>query len=46
MWGRPNSVTILDSSVQMAAEVEFGNFLTMMYFENTSATIRKSILFQ
>ena len=29
-----------------AAEVEFGNFLTMMYFENTSATIRKSILSQ
>ena len=42
MWGRPNSVTIIDSSVHMAAEVEFGNFLTIMYFENTSATIRKS----
>ena len=40
MWGRPNSVTIIDSSVHTAAEVEFGNFLIMMYFENTSATIR------
>ena len=46
MWGRTNSVTIIDSSMHMAAEVEFGNFLTMIYFENTSATIRKSILFQ
>ena len=44
--GRPNSVTIIDSSTHMAAEVEFGNFFTMMYFENTSTTIRKSILFQ
>ena len=35
----PNSVTIIDSSMHTAAEVEFGNFLTMMYFENTSATI-------
>ena len=43
MWGRPNSVTIIDNSMHTAAEVEFGNFLTMMYFENTSATIRKSI---
>ena len=46
MWGGPNSVTIIDSSVQTAADVEFGNFLTMMYFEKTSATIRKSIIFQ
>ena len=44
--GRPNSVTILDSSAQMAADVEFANFLTRKYFEKTSATIRKSILFQ
>ena len=35
MWGRPNSVIIIDSSMHMAAEVEFGNFLTLMYFENT-----------
>ena len=40
MWGRPNSIAIIDSSVHTAAEVEFGNFLTMMYFENTSATIK------
>ena len=45
MWGRPNSVTIIDSSVQTAAEVEFGNFLTMMYFEKTSTTIGKSTFF-
>ena len=41
-----NSVTIIYSSAQMAADVEFGNFLTRKYFEKTSATIRKSILFQ
>ena len=46
MWGRPNSVTMIDSSMHTTAEVEFGNCLTMMYFENTSTTIRKSILFQ
>ena len=46
MWGRPNSVTIVASSAQTAADVEFAYFLTRMYFENTSATIRKSILFQ
>ena len=33
-------MTIIDSSIYMAEEVEFGNFLTMMYFEKTSATIR------
>ena len=42
MWGRPNSVTIMDSSAQMAADVEFANFLTRKYFEKTSAIIRKS----
>ena len=26
-------MTIIDSSMHTAAEVEFGNFLTMMYFE-------------
>ena len=46
MWGRPNSVTIMDSSAQTAADVEFANFLTRKYFEKTSATIRKCILFQ
>ena len=46
MCGRPNSVTIIDSSMHMAADVEFGNFLTMMYFEKISSTIRKFILFQ
>ena len=46
MWGRHYSVTIIDSSMHTTAEVEFGNFLTMMYFENTFATIRRSILFQ
>ena len=45
MWGRPNSVTIIDSSAQMAADVEFANFLTRKYFEKTSATLRKSMLF-
>ena len=39
MLGRPNSVTIMDNSVHTAAEVEFDNFLTIMYIENTSATI-------
>ena len=46
MWGRPNSVTMVASSAQMAADVELANFLTRKYFEKTSATIRKSILFQ
>ena len=46
MWGRPNSVMMVASSAQMAADVELANFLTRKYFENTSATIRKSILFQ
>ena len=46
MRGMPNSVTIVASSAQTAADVEFANFLTRNYFENTSATIRKSILFQ
>ena len=45
MWGRPNCVTIIDNSAQMAADVEFGNFLTRKYFEKTSAATRKSILF-
>ena len=31
MWGRPNSVTIIGSSMRMAAEIEFGNFLTMIH---------------
>ena len=30
MWGRSNSVTIIDSSVHTAAGVEFGYFLTMI----------------
>ena len=46
MWGGPNSVTIMDSSAQTVADVEFANFLTRKYFKKTSATIRKSILFQ
>ena len=41
-----NSVTIIDNSMHMAVEVELGNILTRMYLEKTSATIRKSILFQ
>ena len=44
MWGRPNSVTMVASSAQMATDVELANFLTRKYFEKTSATIRKSIL--
>ena len=44
MWGRPNYIIIIDSSMHTAAEVELGNFLTMMYFENTSTTIRESII--
>ena len=31
MWGRPNSVTIIDGSAQTAADVKFGNFLTKPY---------------
>ena len=46
MCGSPNSVTIVAISAQTTAEVELANFLTRKYFENTSATIRKSILFQ
>ena len=46
MYGSPNSVTIVAISAQTAADVELANFLTKKYFENTSATIRKSILFQ
>ena len=38
-WGRPNFATIIESSMHTAPEVEFGNFLTMMYFEQTSAAI-------
>ena len=41
-----NSVKIVAISAQTVAEVELANFLTRKYFENTSATIRKSILFQ
>ena len=33
-------------SAQTAADEELANFLTRKYFENTSATMRKSILFQ
>ena len=44
--GRPSSVTMVAISAQTAADVELANFLTRKYFENTSATIRKSILFQ
>ena len=44
--GRPNSVNMVASSARTAADVELVNFLTRKYFENTSATIRKSILFQ
>ena len=46
MSGRLNSVTMVASSAQMAADVELANYLTRKYFEETSATIRKSILFQ
>ena len=46
MWGKPNSVTMVASSAQTAADVELANFLTRKYFENTSVTMRKSILFQ
>ena len=46
MWGKPNSVAMVASSAQMAADVELANFLTGKYFENTSATMRKSILYQ
>ena len=46
MWGRPNSVTMVAISAHTAADVELANFLTRKYFENTSATMRKSILFQ
>ena len=45
MWGRPHSVTIIDSSAQMPADVEFGNFLTMKYFEKTSAKLLESPFF-
>ena len=41
MWGKPNSVTMVASSAQMAADVELASFLTRKYFENTSATMRK-----
>ena len=44
--GKLNSVTIIDNSLHMAKDVEFGNFLTRMYLENISVTMRKSILFQ
>ena len=46
MWGSPNSVTMVAISAQTDADEELANFLTRKYFENTSATIRKSILFQ
>ena len=46
MWGRPNSVTMVAISAQTAADEELANFLTRKYFENTSATMRKSIVFQ
>ena len=46
MWGKPNSVTMVASSAQTAADVELASFLTRKYFENTSVTMRKSILFQ
>ena len=46
MWGKPNSVTMVASSAQMAADVGLASFLTRKYFENTPVTIRKSILFQ
>ena len=42
MCGSPNSVTMVAISAQTAADVELANFLTRKYFENTSATIRKS----
>ena len=31
--------------MHMVVDVELVSFLTLMYFENTSTTIRKSILF-
>ena len=46
MCGSPNSVTMVAISAQTAAGVELANFLTKKYLEKTSATIRKSILFQ
>ena len=46
IWGRPNSVKMEAISAQTAADVELANFLTRKYFENTLATMRKSILFQ
>ena len=44
MCGSPNSVIMVAISAQTAADVELANLLTRKYFENTSATIRKSIL--
>ena len=46
MWGKAHSVTMVASSAQMAADEELASFLTRKYFKNTSATMRKSILFQ
>ena len=42
MWGKPNSVTMVASSAQIAADVELVSFLTRKYFENMSVTMRKS----
>ena len=44
--GKPNSVTMVAISGQSAADVELAYFLTRKYFENTSVTMRKFILFQ
>ena len=39
-------IELVANSAQTGADVELANFLTRKYFENTSATMRKSILFQ
>ena len=45
MWGRHNSVTIMDSSAQTAADIEFANFLTRNYFERRHLLLLESPFF-
>ena len=42
LWGKPYSVTIIDSSLHTAAEVELGNFLTKMYLKIIILQLSKS----
>ena len=42
----PDDVAMVAISTQTTADEELANFLTRKYFENTSVTMRKSILFQ